>query len=208
MSMTRKALASLLVVGVTGSMAAFGVFSAFSDTTSNAGNTFSTGNVTISDNDAGGAMYNVTGAKPDVITSSCIRVTYTGSLASTVKLYIPPAAAPTAGASGAGSVDLAIYPVTFTTPPAFSTNTAGGAGVSCAGATKGSAVFTGKLGDFATARTSFTNGLALNDQAGGAVWNQNDAVYYEFDVSVAGATAPNTGVSSGTHSFQWEAQNN
>jgi hypothetical protein len=55
-SMTRKALASLLVVGVTGSMAAFGVFSAFSDTTNNAGNTFSTGNVTISDNDAGGAM--------------------------------------------------------------------------------------------------------------------------------------------------------
>jgi hypothetical protein len=135
-------------------------------------------------------------------------VTYTGSLASTVKLYSPPAAAPTAGVGAAGSVDLAIYPVTFATPPAFSTNTAGGAGVSCAGATKGAAVFTGKLGDFATARTSFTNGLALTDQTGAAAWDQNDAVYYEFDVSVAGATATNTGVSSGAHTFQWEAQNN
>ena len=52
----------------------------FSATTQNAGNEISTGTVAISDNDAGSALYNITGAKPGDTVSRCIRTTYTGSL--------------------------------------------------------------------------------------------------------------------------------
>ena len=41
----------------------------------------------ISDNDANTAMYNITDAKPNDVVVRCIRVTYTGSLDSTVSLY-------------------------------------------------------------------------------------------------------------------------
>src|SRR4051795_834935 len=83
----RKLLMTLVVVGVAGSAASFGVFSAFSSTTTNPGNSFSAGTVTIGDNDGGTAVYNPSGQKPGQFAERCIKVTYTGSLASTVKLY-------------------------------------------------------------------------------------------------------------------------
>src|SRR6266498_5276988 len=59
----RKLLLTVLVVamtvGVIGMLAGVGVLSAFSSTTSNDGNSFATGTVTIGDNDAGSAMYSV-----------------------------------------------------------------------------------------------------------------------------------------------------
>src|ERR1044071_7624334 len=63
-SKTKKLLASVLLVGVTASLAAFGVFSAFSSQTSNPGNSFSAGTVNISDNDGDTAAYTVSGGKP------------------------------------------------------------------------------------------------------------------------------------------------
>ena len=70
MGTTRKLLLSCLVLGVVGAAAGFSTFSAFSGTTTNSGNTFATGTVTISDNDAGGALYNVPNALPGVNTAS------------------------------------------------------------------------------------------------------------------------------------------
>ena len=57
MSRGRKALLSLLLVGVIGTVAGVGTYSAFSATTVNPGNTFAAGTVVISDNDANAAMY-------------------------------------------------------------------------------------------------------------------------------------------------------
>ena len=87
MSKFRKTLVTLLVLGVVGTLAGVGTFSAFSSTTDNTGNTFAAGTVYIGDNDAGSAMYNVTDQKPGDVTTKCIRLTYTGSLAADVKLY-------------------------------------------------------------------------------------------------------------------------
>src|SRR4051794_14461644 len=84
---TRKILLSALVLALFGSIAGFGVFSAFSVTTVNSGNSFAAGTVTIGDNDAGSALYNVSNRKPGDTVTSCIRVTYSGTLASDVKLY-------------------------------------------------------------------------------------------------------------------------
>ena len=84
-----KVLLSALVVGVLGSLAAAGVFGVFSATTTNAGNEISAGTVALSDNDAGSAMYNLNGATPGDTATSCIKVTYNGSLNSDVRLYSP-----------------------------------------------------------------------------------------------------------------------
>src|SRR4028118_29034 len=83
MTTARKGLATLVVVGVTGALAAFGTFSAFSDTESNNGNEFSTGTVTLTENASNAAMFNaVTGAAPGATpVDRCIKVSYTGSLA-------------------------------------------------------------------------------------------------------------------------------
>ncbi len=43
----------------------------------------------LEDNDGGTALYAITGAKPGDTKTSCIKVTYIGSLASTVKLFTP-----------------------------------------------------------------------------------------------------------------------
>ena len=75
-------------MAVLGGLAAFGVFAAFSSTTTNTSNSFAAGTVVITDNDAGAAMYTLTNHKPGVGTQ-CINVSYAGSLASDVRLYSP-----------------------------------------------------------------------------------------------------------------------
>ncbi len=62
---------------------------AFSDTTSNSSNSFSTGNVELVDDDSGSAAFNVTNMAPGDTVEQCIEVTYQGSIAdpSAVKLY-------------------------------------------------------------------------------------------------------------------------
>ena len=87
MDRMRKALVSILVVGVAGSVAGSGTFSAFSSTTANPGNSFTAGTVTISDNDSGSSMLSLSNAKPGDSTTGCITTTYTGSLSANVRLY-------------------------------------------------------------------------------------------------------------------------
>ena len=62
-------------------------YSAFSATTTNGANSWSAGTVTISSN-PGTAMFTASGLKPGDTGTSCVKVTYTGSLNSTVKLYL------------------------------------------------------------------------------------------------------------------------
>ena len=83
----RAVLATVLIVGAVGLVAGAGTFAAFSATSVNAGNTFAAGTVALSDNDAGSSMYGVANRVPGDSVTTCIRVTYTGSLAADVKLY-------------------------------------------------------------------------------------------------------------------------
>lgn len=62
--------------------------SAFSGTTSNTGNSLSTGSVTLTDNDGGTALFDVSNMNGGQTVSRCIEVTYTGtSTVSAVRLY-------------------------------------------------------------------------------------------------------------------------
>jgi hypothetical protein len=84
---TRKLLATLIVVGIVGAVAGLGSYSAFTSTTGNSGNSFAAGSVAIGDNDSGTAMLALSNAKPGDTDTSCINLTSTGSLASTVRIY-------------------------------------------------------------------------------------------------------------------------
>ena len=190
MSRGRKALLSLLLVGVVGTVASIATFSAFSATTVNPGNTFDAGTVSISDNDFGAAMYTIANAAPLVPVVRCIEVTYTGSLAADVHLY-----ASAVGAIGP-FVDLTIDKGTGAT--VFP---------NCAGFVPDASpnIFTGTLGGFAAANTNFASGTAAFPGVQTA-WNQNDVVVYRFTLTLQNNPAA-VGLTSGSHSFTWEAQN-
>ncbi len=190
-----KLLLSFLLIGLLGGLAGLGVFSAFSSTTTNSGNDFSTGSVTIGDNDSNQALYSVSGQKPgDPGSTSCIKVTYTGSLDSDVKIY----STGTIGSLGQ-YVDLTITPGTQASPsfPDCTGFTADGSGD----------IYSGTLQDFASSHSSYANGLA--DYPGSSsAWTTNDSVVYRFQVTLqSGAPDSAQGLSVGSHSYTWEARN-
>jgi len=186
MSILRKTLLSLLVVGAAGGAASFGVFSAFSATTTNPGNSFAAGSVSLSDNDADTALYNVSGRKPGDTVTRCVRVTYSGTLPATVKLY-----------RGALSGSLGSY---------LDLGIAKGTGsqADCGDFQAGTSVHGSTL---AAVPSTWDTGLALTDQTGSAVWDQNDAVTYRFTITLRDDNDAN-GKSTGAHAFTWEAVNN
>jgi len=62
---------------------------AFTDTTTNPGNTWTSGTVTVSDNRSGVKVFNLSGLKPGDSGDQCIQVTYQGTLANaTINFYV------------------------------------------------------------------------------------------------------------------------
>jgi hypothetical protein len=189
-SRTRRALLSVLVVGLTAGAAAYGTFSAFSATTSNPDNDITTGTVAISDNDSDGAMFTVTGARPGQVEDRCIVVTYTGSLDADVKLYLS-----AVGAAGQ-YLDLTVTQGTQASP-SFS---------GCTGFTPDATgtVYTGTLGDFATSHSGYGNGLPLTPP-GATYWVTSDSRVYRFRITVQDDNLAQ-GVSTSTHTWTWESR--
>jgi len=86
---TRRARLAALPVAV---LAAAGIIStssyaAFSSTTSNDGNSWESGSVRLTDDDAGSALFTVTDVQPGDEGENCVTVTSEGSLPATVRLY-------------------------------------------------------------------------------------------------------------------------
>ena len=65
----------------------------------------------------------------------------------------------------------------------------------------------GLRGTLAALGTTFAGGIALTDQGGSAVWDQNDAVTYKVRATLQNNPSAQ-GLSTGTHSFIWEGRNN
>lgn len=190
----KQLLATLTILGAVGVLGGWATFSAFSATTSNAGNSFAAGTVEISDNDAGSYLYQESNKKPGDVVTKCIKVTYTGSLDSSVKLY-----ASAVGAVGE-YIDLTVTPGTGS--PTFP---------GCTGFTAdaGGALYTGTLKGFADTYSSYTDGLADNPGSSTA-WVTNDAVVYQLTLTLQDNNAANgvsAALSTGSHSFTWEARN-
>ena len=193
--MHKKILATIGVLGVVVSVAGFATFSAFSSTTTNSGNQFDAGTVYISDNDSGAAMYSVSNQKPGDSVQKCIKVTYTGTLDSSVKIY--------ASAVGAVGQYITLLVETGSGSPTFP---------GCTGFTADASptLYSGTLKGFADTYTSYASGLA--DNPGTATkWITNDAVVYRFTLTMQDNNSANGAgsgaLSTGAHSFTWEAQN-
>jgi hypothetical protein len=183
-----KVLLTLAVIGLAGSVAGFGVFSAFSSTTTNSGNTFAAGSVSLTDNDGNASLFsNGTKAKPGDY-DQCIKVTYGGTLDATVKLY-------TSAISSDGSkVNITVHK-----------GTGNNANCSDFAASGGALETTSTLSAFGTAHSSFSNGLAANPGAA-TKWVQNDTLTYRVRLTVPDDNA-SQGANITSFTFTWEAQN-
>jgi hypothetical protein len=188
MSRTKSLLRTLLIIGAASAAAVFGTFSAFSATTDNAGNQLSTGDVALSDNDSNGALYFKTNAEPGESFSQCIKVTFTGSMASDVRLYTS-----AVGALG-DYVNLTI-----------TTGTTTGAGCTGFSADPGGPLYTGELDEFAADNSGWANGLPDLPE-GASSWTNGSAVAYKFDVTIQDDPGAE-GKDTNAHTFTWEAQN-
>lgn len=191
----RRIVRTVLVVGLTAAFAAVGTYAAFTATTTSPGNSFAPGTVAIGDNDTGAAMLALAAAKPGDSDTSCMRVTYTGSINSSVRLY--------AGLTGSLAQYLTLTVTRGTdAAPSFdscasfapdATNYIGaGAGV----------VYSGALSAFPS---TYAAGLVDPIPAAPESWTASEAHSYRFAISLDNNNAAQ-GLSS-TASFTWEARN-
>ena len=187
----RKALLTALAVGGLGAVAGIGTFSAFSATTTNAGNNISSGTVKIDQHTGATTLYSATNKGPGQTVQGCVRVTYSGSItASAVKLYV-----------SSGITNGANYNLEIDRGSGLTTldNT-----MSCAGFTASSTAFNNTLDQVPT-----TYGTGIDGKTAAATWAQNDSIDYRFTISVVDdptANAHTTANASGSHTFTWEAR--
>jgi predicted ribosomally synthesized peptide with SipW-like signal peptide len=187
----RKLLLTLVILGLVASVAAYGTYSAFTATTTNSGNSFATGTVVISQHAGSTTLYTGTNKKPADPAVACVRVTYTGSLDSTVKLYA------SVGITNGTIFNLKVERGSGITSPDNTMN--------CTGFTASTTAYDGAIGSLGT---TFAGGVT--GKAAGATWVTNDSVDYRFTITVNDDTTPNAHTSAtgtGSHSFTWEAQN-
>ncbi len=154
---------------------------AFSASTSNAGNSWAAGTVTIGDDDSGSALFNATGLTPGATNSRCIVVSYSGSVSAGVRLY-------GAGVSGglADYLDLVVE------------EGSGGSFGDCTGFTPSGSLFTGTLTAFASS-TDFATGLGSWSPTG-----PGQTRTYRFSYAVRSDNAAQG--TTGAASFVWEAR--
>jgi hypothetical protein len=179
---------ALTLLGLVAVSAGTATFGAFSSVTGASENRFAAGTVTIADNDAGTAMLGFEDGVPGSSDTSCIRVTYSGSLDAEVRLY--------AAVAGELAPYLTLTVTRGADSSAFDTC---GSFVPDAG---GGVVYDGPLSAFPA---NWSGGLV--DGAAGApeVWQTSEAHAYRFTVSLGSDTAAQG--RSATASFTWEAQN-
>ena len=191
MNKTKKVVRTIAVAGVLCSLAALATFAAFTSQADNPGNTVTAGTVTLADNDAGTALYNMPAAKPGDSVTTCIKVDYTGSLDADVKLYTPS----TIGSLGQ-YVNLQVEPGTQSGTPAAG---------SCTGYTAdGGNLFNNTLNNLPT---SYATGLA--DNPGSATkWVNGDSVAYRVTATLSASTPDAAqGLTTNAHVLRWESRN-
>lgn len=171
-------------------------YSAFSATTVNPTNNWTSGTVVLADDDNNTALFNATNLKPGASGEKCIKVSSTGSLASTVKLYGTGYATTNGLAS---QIDLKVEEGN------------GGANADCTGftAVSGAAAYTGTLAAFGTgssAKTDFATGVGTWAPAGASSSSPATRTY-KITYTLK-ADAPNSAQGgSASIGLTWEAQN-
>ena len=180
-------LAALLTLGVVGQAS----YAAFSSRVVNTGNNLAAGTVLLNDDDSGSALFALTNLKPGASGSRCIAVTSTGTLPSAVKLYASDATT---------TKSLSTY-VTWTV-----TQGTGGTYSSCTGfsaLSSGASVYSGTLGGFTGAATTYATGLGSWTPSG----NASDTRTFQFSYTLSTTTPDTAQGGTATFGLTWEAQN-
>jgi hypothetical protein len=178
-----------LVVGVLGS-AAFvwqGTNAAFTASTTNGADQWSSGTVVVSDDDSGTALFSTGPLVPGDNGTRCLAVTYSGSVAATVRLY-------PASASGG----LAPYLALVVEEGAGAGNV--GSAASCTGFS-GTTVWSGTLAALASSATSFGSGVGAFAPSG-----SGQVQVYRISWTLDAATPDAAQGTSATASLVWEAR--
>ncbi|MCL8027351.1 hypothetical protein [Nocardioides bruguierae] len=160
--------------------------SAYTSTTANAGNSWSSGVVSITDDDTGTALFTVNGLKPGSAGEACIKVSSTSTVAGSVKLY---ATGYSTTNNLAASLDLTVQEGT------------GGTFPSCAGFVSSSTAYTGTLAGFST-KTSFGTGVGSWSLTGTPTETRVYRIAYSLDAAAPDSTQGGTAGLG----FTWEAQ--
>lgn len=191
-SITRKQLvagaAIPAAVLASGGMVWASSYSAFSATTVNPTNNWTSGTVALADDDSNTAMFNATNLKPGATGTKCIAVTSTGSLASTVKLYGTTYSTTNALAA---SLNLKVEEGTGATT------------ASCAGFTGGSTLYDGAMSTFGTTKTGFASGVGTWAPTG----TGSETKSYRITYTLSSTTPDSAQGGAAALGFTWESQN-
>lgn len=164
---------------------------AFSDTTSNDGNYVTVGDVTLTDNDSDvGVLFEITDMAPGDSETSCIEVTYEGSISDPGQVVIYSGGFTDSG-SLATEVNLTIEEGT-------------GAGTfdDCTGFTLDASIFSGTLTAFDTAHTGYSSGAGTWDPS-----STPESLSYRITVELdPNADTASQGQSITNLIFTWEVQ--
>ena len=179
--------AALVTLGVVGDAS----YAAFIAQTSNAGNSFSAGSVVLTDNDANVALMGLSNLKPTSSGSRCINVTSSGTLPSSVKLYVTDL---TTTKSFSSYVNLVVTLGSGSTSTGCSNFVA---------ATSGSSVYSGTLASFGTTATGYSTGVGSWTPTGSATETRS----YRFAYTVDAATPDSAQGGTANFGLTWETQN-
>jgi Camelysin metallo-endopeptidase len=191
----RKLALTMLVLGLVSAAASYGVYSSFTATTGNASNSFAAGSVAISDNDSSTAMLALTNAKPGDSDTSCIKITYTGSLDAGVRLY------GSISGSLASYLTLTVTRGTDSSPSFDSCTNFTADGTNYLGLGNG-VIYQGSLASYPA---NYAAGIVDPKTATPETWTTNEAHSYKFTITLDDNNAAQS--LTGSASFTWEARN-
>jgi hypothetical protein len=197
-SRTSKVLAATVPLGIiaSGVLVWQASYAAFSATTTNPNNSFSAGSVVLTDDhQPSTVLFNASGLKPGSNGSSCIKVTYNGNLAATVKMYIK--SGDLTNTTGDLSPYLTLQVAEGTGNAADCSDFAGGSNLYNP---TGSGDTTKTLADFATNKTTFGTGVSAFAPTGSGQTKTYKISYWLQDNNLAQGK-------NNTVKFTWEAQN-
>jgi hypothetical protein len=146
---------------------------------------WSTGAVTLSDDDAGTALFTATGLEPGSAGSRCIVVTSTGTVPAVVRLYV---AGRTSTRSLTAAINLTVVAGT------------GGSASTCNGFTPSTSVYRGTLAGFPASYGAGVLSWPTTGTAGG------ESRTYQLTWSVPANAATTSQGGSASAAFTWEAQ--
>lgn len=192
MNRSTRVLTALIATGLVAVASGRATFATFTATTKNPNDSYIAGNVSLADNDAGTLMWDVTNQLPtSPAIVRCIRVTYTGSVAATVRLYTT-----TVGSALDPYLNVTAEKGSMPAATVFP---------NCTGFTSEATIApSGTLQAFKTARAGWASGIAAFPGAQTA-WNSGDSLVYRFTVQLQNVFAAQ-GL-TGLVGLTWEAQN-